>query len=115
MEKLTLVSVDKLSRSSHVSSDEACGTLRPLQTGPKGKASKELVLVPGNQYDHCVLNNKIKSKSSFVSIVPGSLQDIPKANLDQSHATQRNPDEMLKDIRGGLACMGYPNAAESFD
>ncbi|KAK8607592.1 hypothetical protein V6N13_053321 [Hibiscus sabdariffa] len=81
MEKLALVSVDKLSRSSHVSSDEASGTLRPLQTGSNGNA----------------------------------LKDIPKANLDQSHATQRNPDEMLEDIRVGLAGMGYPNAAESFD
>ncbi|KAK8486916.1 hypothetical protein V6N11_033084 [Hibiscus sabdariffa] len=97
MEKLALVSVDKLSRSSHVSSDEASGT---PQT-----------------YDHSVLklNNEMKSKSPLVSKVPGPLQDIPKANLDQSHATQRNPDEMLEDIRVGLAGMGYPNAAESFD
>ncbi|KAE8709554.1 filament-like plant protein 7-like isoform X3 [Hibiscus syriacus] len=119
MEKLALVSVDELPGSSHVYSGEASGTLGPLQTGLNGNAlevmCKEMVLVPDNQDDHSMLNNEMKSKSPLVSKVPGPLQDIPKANLEQTNATQRNTDEILEDIRRGLACMGYPNAAESFD
>ncbi|KAE8707050.1 putative OTU domain-containing protein [Hibiscus syriacus] len=119
MEKLALVSIDKQSESSHVSSDEAHGTLGPLQTGLNGNAlevmCKETVLVPDSWYDHSMLNNEMKSKSLLVSKVPGPLQDIREANLEQTNATQRNPDGMLEDIRRGLACMGYPNAAESID
>ncbi|GMI86460.1 hypothetical protein HRI_002315300 [Hibiscus trionum] len=85
MEKLALVSVDKLSRTSHFSSDEASGTLGPLQTGSNGNAMevmcKELVLVPGSHYDHNMLNNEMKSKSPLVSKDLGLLQDMPKVDL----------------------------------
>ncbi|XWS45242.1 hypothetical protein CRYUN_Cryun15aG0119500 [Craigia yunnanensis] len=119
MEKLALVSVDKLSGSSHVSSDEATGTLGPLQTGSSGNSlevmCKEIVPVPDSQSDHSMLNDEMKSKSPLFSKFPGWLQDILKVILEQNRATQRNPDEILKDIRKALACMSYPNTGEHFD
>ncbi|MBA0636251.1 hypothetical protein Godav_022300 [Gossypium davidsonii] len=112
MEKLALVSVDKLSGSSHVSLDEGNGKLRPLQTEPNGK---EIVLVPDSQCDHSMLNNEMKPKSQLLNKVPGRIEDITKVIFEQSRATQRNPDEILEDIRKALACMTSPNTAESFD
>ncbi|KAK5843590.1 Filament-like plant protein 7 [Gossypium arboreum] len=112
MEKLALVSVDKLSGSSHVSSDEGNGKLRPLQTELNGK---EIVLVPDRQCDHSMLNNEMKPESRLLNKVPGRIEDITKVIFEQSRATQRNPDEILEDIRKALACMTSPNTAESFD
>ncbi|MFQ6623537.1 hypothetical protein Gotur_004468 [Gossypium turneri] len=112
MEKLALVSVDKLSGSSHVSLDEGNGKLRTLQTEPNGK---EIVLVPDSQCDHSMLNKEMKPNSQLLNKVPGRIEDITKVIFEQSRATQRNPDEILEDIRKALACMTSPNTAESFD
>ncbi|XWS41883.1 hypothetical protein CRYUN_Cryun17cG0120700 [Craigia yunnanensis] len=118
MEKLALVSVDKLSGSSHVSSDEANGTLGPSQTGSSGNSlevmCKEIVPVPDSQFDLSMLNNETKSKSPLLSQVPGWLQEILKVVLEQNRATKRNPDEILEDIRKALACMSYPRTGKNF-
>ncbi|XVF17653.1 hypothetical protein REPUB_Repub10bG0141600 [Reevesia pubescens] len=118
MEKLALVSVDKLSGSSHVSSDEANGTLGPLQTRSSGNSSevmcKEIVLVPNTPSDYSIFNNETKSESPLLCKVPGWLQDILKVILEQNRTTQRNPDEILEDIRKALACMSCPNNGEFF-
>ncbi|XVF59381.1 hypothetical protein PTKIN_Ptkin07bG0271100 [Pterospermum kingtungense] len=118
MEKLALVSVDKPSGSSHVSSDEANGTLGPLQTGSSGNSlevCKEIVLVPDSQSDHSVSNHKMKSKSPLLSDFPGWLQDILNVISEQTRVTQRNQDEIFEDIRKALAYMSYPNTGELFD
>ncbi|XP_022741559.1 filament-like plant protein 7 [Durio zibethinus] len=119
MEKLALVSVDKLSGSSHVSSDEANGTLGPLQTGLGGNSLEvmctEIVPVPDSQPDQNMLHNEMKSKSPLPSKVPSWLQNILKVILEQNRATQRNPDEILEDIRKALACISHSNAGEILD
>ncbi|EOX91489.1 hypothetical protein QUC31_003137 [Theobroma cacao] len=117
MEKLALVSVDKLSGSSHVFSDEVNGTLGPLQTGSSGNSlevCKEIVPVPDSQSDHTMLNNEMKSKNPLLSKVPGWLQDILKVISEQNRETERNSDEILEDIRKALACMNYQNTGEIF-
>ncbi|XWS29808.1 hypothetical protein CRYUN_Cryun24cG0062000 [Craigia yunnanensis] len=118
MEKLALVSVDKLAGSSHVSSDEANWILGPVQTGSSGNSlevmCKEIVPVPDSRSDHSMLNNETKSKSPLLSKVPGWLQEILKVILEQNRATKRNPDEILEEVRKALACMSYPNTGEIF-
>ncbi|XP_021274718.1 filament-like plant protein 7 [Herrania umbratica] len=118
MEKLALVSVDKLSGSSHVSSDEANGTLGRLLTGSSGNSlevCKEIVPVPNSQSDHTMLNNEMKSKNPLLSKVPSWLQAILKVISEQNRETQRNSDEILEDIRKALTCMNYQNTGEIFD
>ncbi|XVE87094.1 hypothetical protein DITRI_Ditri18aG0088500 [Diplodiscus trichospermus] len=118
MEKLALVSVDKLSGSSHVSSDEANGTLGPLQNGSSGNSlevtCKEIVPVPDSQSDHSTLNNEMMSKSPLLNNVPGWLQEILKLILEQNRATKRNPDEILEDVRKALTCLSYPSSGAIF-
>ncbi|KAB2058005.1 hypothetical protein ES319_A11G206100v1 [Gossypium barbadense] len=119
MEKLALVSADQFSGNSHVSSDDANGTLGPMQTGTSGSSleviCKEIVPVPDSQPDRSMLNNEMKSESPLLSKECGWLRDILKAILEQNRATQRNPHEILEDIRKSLACMSYPNTGEMFD
>ncbi|OMO69153.1 hypothetical protein CCACVL1_19641 [Corchorus capsularis] len=114
MEKMALVSVDKLSGSSHVSSDEANGIVKDSQMGSSGNSlevCKEIVPVP----DSSMLNTEMKSPTNpFLGKLPAWLQDLLKVVLDQSRATHRNPDEILEDIRKALAFMNSPNTGDTF-
>ncbi|MBA0742030.1 hypothetical protein Gogos_015135 [Gossypium gossypioides] len=117
MEKLALVSADQFSGNSP--SDDANGTLGPMQTGTSGSSleviCKEIVPVPDSQPDRSMLNNEMKSESPLLSKECGWLRDILKVILEQNRATQRNPHEILEDIRKSFACMSYPNTGEMFD
>ncbi|XP_039010305.1 filament-like plant protein 7 [Hibiscus syriacus] len=118
MEKLALVSVDQPSVNSHVSSNEANRTLGPLQPGSSGNSLEvmcmEIVPVTYGQSDQSLSNNETKSQSPSLSNGTDWLREILKVILEQSNATQRNPDEILEDIRKALACMNYPNTGENF-
>lgn len=111
MERLALVSVDKPFGDSHAS--------RPLETEFNGDSSelkgRDIVTLSDSESGLIVSNQEIRSKDTLISKVPGWLQDILKVILEQNLVTQRNPDEILEDIKAALVYINRPNLREVVD
>ncbi|XP_050206452.1 filament-like plant protein 7 [Mercurialis annua] len=91
MERLAIVSVDQQSGSPHVSSDDANAPVSPIET----RLSREIIPLLKSDQD-------LKSNEAFGK-APYWLQDILKVVSEQTHLTQRKPDEILEDVRMALA------------
>ncbi|KAG2724371.1 hypothetical protein I3760_01G014000 [Carya illinoinensis] len=115
MERLALVSVDKPFGSSQASSLEANAISRPLDESSSELAGMQIVPLSDSESGFNVSNQEIRSKDTSISKVPGWLQDILKVLLEQNRITQRNPDELLEDIREALPCIYSPNSISVVD
>uniref|UniRef100_A0A5B7B2N5 Filament-like plant protein 7 n=1 Tax=Davidia involucrata TaxID=16924 RepID=A0A5B7B2N5_DAVIN len=113
MEKLAIVSVDKPFGSSHLASDEGSEIVGRLETqsGRYSLAAEGSEIVPASddRLGLSIFNQEIQSK------VPGWLQDILKVVLEQKRVTQRNPDEILEDIKVALAYIDHPTPSDFVD
>ncbi|XP_021897488.1 filament-like plant protein 7 [Carica papaya] len=114
MEKLAVVSGDKLSRSSH-SADEANATTGPLENGPISTEVTGREIISTSDHDPSFSLPSQESKFKLISKLPGWLQDILKVVLEQNHAAQRNPDEILQEIRIALSYINNPLCGEFVD
>ncbi|KAF5463766.1 hypothetical protein F2P56_013902 [Juglans regia] len=115
MERLALVSVDKPFGSSQVSSREVHAISRPLDESSSELAGMQIVPLSDSESGFNVSNQEIRSKDTSISKVPGWLQDILKVLLEQNRITQRNPDELLEDIREALPYIYSPNSISVVD
>ncbi|KAE7999633.1 hypothetical protein FH972_004040 [Carpinus fangiana] len=119
MERLALGSVNKPFGSSHVSSNETNAISHPLETelnrNPSELTGREIVPMPDSESGFGASNQEIRSNNALMGKVPGWLQDILKVILEQNSVRQRNPDEILEDIRAALACINSPKPTEVVD
>lgn len=119
MERFALGSVNKPFGSSHVSSNETNAISHPLETELKGNPSeltgREIVPMPDSESGFSASNQEIRSNNALMGKVPGWLQDILKVILEQNCVRQRNPDEILEDIRAALAYINSPKPTEVVD
>ena len=111
MERIALVSADKPFGDSHAS--------QPLETELNGDSSElkgsEIVPLSDSESGFIVSNQEIRSKDTIIGKVPGWLQDVLKVVLEQNRVTQRNPDEILEDIKAALVYINRPNLREVVD
>ncbi|XP_022844743.1 filament-like plant protein 7 isoform X3 [Olea europaea var. sylvestris] len=107
MEKLTVVSVDYPAGGSHHSSEESNVISGPSGSPSDGNSStgpgRKMVPVYDGKLDLLVSSRKMQSDNVAGHKVPGWLGDVLKQILLQSHETQRNPDEVLQDVKIALA------------
>jgi predicted nucleic acid-binding Zn-ribbon protein len=119
MERLALGSVNKPFGSPHVSSNETNAISHPLETELNGNPSeltgREIVPMPDSESGFSASNQEIRSNNALMGKVPGWLRDILKVILEQNSVRQRNPDEILEDIRAALACINSPKPTEVVD
>jgi chromosome segregation ATPase len=119
MERLALVSVDKPFGSSRVSPHDANAISHSLETelnrNPSELTGSEIVPRPDSESGFSASNQEIRSNNALMGKVPGWLQDILKVILEQNCVRQRNPDEILEDIRAALAYINSPNRTEVVD
>lgn len=121
MEKLAVVSVDKPYKSSHVYPDEANEVVGPSESESTGNflevVSKEIVRNSDRLSDIGVPDQENRSTDILVSNVPGSHwhHEILKLILEQNRVTQRQPSEILDDIRVALANINHPKTSKSVD
>ncbi|RVW60527.1 Filament-like plant protein 7 [Vitis vinifera] len=111
MEKLAIVSVNKPLGNLHPSSQEAdtaIGTMDKESASSESKG-REIVPVSGSQSAFSFSNQEIQSENILIGKVPGWLQDILKVILEQIHVSQRNPDEIIEDIRVAMAHINHLN------
>ncbi|XP_042517334.1 filament-like plant protein 7 isoform X2 [Macadamia integrifolia] len=118
MEKLAIVSVDKPFGSSH-SSGESYSFMGPLkaETGvnPSNATGKEIVPVTDSHSGSGHMNQKIQSKDQSIGKSPSWIQEILRMILEQNRITQKNPEEILEEIRTVLMHMNpgeFVNAKE---
>lgn len=105
MEKLAVVSVNKPTEDSRVSSNEANAIAGPFQTEYSSEVvGSELVPVSDSESGFSVSNQEMNFKGK----VPVWLQDTLKLVLEQNHVTGRNPQDLLEDIRVALGHMTHP-------
>ncbi|KAG8642644.1 hypothetical protein MANES_12G106300v8 [Manihot esculenta] len=104
MERLAIVSVDKQSGSTHVPSDGANTEVSPTKIGLDEYASQVTGknIVPTLESGSVVPNQVIKSKDGVIGKLPDWLQEILKVLLEQTHITQRKPNEILEDVKVAL-------------
>lgn len=117
MEKLAIVSVNKPLGNLHPSSQEAdtaIGTMDKESASSESKG-REIVPVSGSQSAFSFSNQEIQSENILIGKVPGWLQDILKVILEQIHVSQRNPDEIIEDIRVAMAHINHLNTGDFFD
>lgn len=111
MERLALVSVDKSFGDSHAS--------QPLETELNEDSSelkgREIVPISDSESGFIVSNQEIRFKDTLIGKVPGWLQDILKVVLEQNRVTQRDPDEIVEDIRAALVYINCSNPREVVD
>ncbi|KAL2522735.1 Filament-like plant protein 7 [Forsythia ovata] len=107
MEKLAVVSVDYPAGSSHHSSEESNVISGPLGSPSGGNSSagpdREMVPDYDGRPDLLVSRREMQSDKVAGHKVPSWLGDVLKLLLLQSHVTQRNPDEVLEDVKIALA------------
>lgn len=119
MERLALVSVDKPSGSSHVSSHEDSAISRPLGTELNGNPSEltgsEIVPISDAESGFSASNQEVRCDNALIGKFPGWLQDVLKVILEQNCVKQRNVDEILQDIRAALVDINSPKPTEVVD
>ncbi|XP_057972572.1 filament-like plant protein 7 [Malania oleifera] len=118
MEKLAIVSVDETSGSSEISSDKNNAIVGPLEGEFDGNSSRGVgrEIVPVSDCTSLSVSEpETQSKDLEISKVPGWLQDVLKVVLEQFHLTQRNPDEILEDIRVALAHVNHSSPRRLID
>lgn len=107
MEKLAVVSVDYPAGGSHHSSEESNVISGPSGSPSDGNSStgpgRKMVPVYDGKSDLLVSSQKMQSDKVAGHKVPGWVGDVLKQILLQSQETQRNPDEVLEDVKIALA------------
>ncbi|KAF3438984.1 hypothetical protein FNV43_RR17259 [Rhamnella rubrinervis] len=105
MEKLAVVSVNKPTGDSLVSSNEANTRAGPFETEySPDVVGSEIVPLSDSESSFNVSNQEMNFKVKL----PVWLQGTLKLVLEQNHATGRNPQDLLEDIRVALAHMTHP-------
>ncbi|CAI9758818.1 unnamed protein product [Fraxinus pennsylvanica] len=107
MEKLAVVSVDYPAGGSHHSSEESNVISGPSGSPSDGNSStgpgRKMVPVYDGMSDLLVSSQNMQSDKVAGHKVPGWVGDVLKQLLLQSQETQRNPDEVLEDVKIALA------------
>ncbi|KAI3452001.1 hypothetical protein Pfo_008666 [Paulownia fortunei] len=104
MEKLAVVSVDYPAESTHHSSEDGNAIIGPSGSPSGGHSSP----TPGSEMVpvHCcpseISGQEIQSDNIAANRVPGRLADLLKMLLEHCQASQRNPHEVLEDMKVAL-------------
>lgn len=115
MEKLAIVSVNKPLGNFHPFSQEADTAIGTVNIGSASSESKGREVVPVSVSQSAFsFSNLVASESKGIhsenisnGSIPRWLQDISKVILEQIHVSQRDPDEIIEDIRVAMACINH--------
>ncbi|XP_042497477.1 filament-like plant protein 7 isoform X2 [Macadamia integrifolia] len=109
MEKLAIVSVGKPFGSSHNSDESNSFMVSKAESGfnPSNATGMELVPVTDSLSGSVHTNQEIQLKDGSIGKSPSWIQDIVKMILEQNHKTQKNPEEILEEIRSVLVCVNH--------
>ncbi|KEH31456.1 putative filament-like plant protein [Medicago truncatula] len=102
MEKLAVVSVEKDPEISGASLKEVAEI-----SGFSETRKKETTL--GHILDFSTSNEKTCALDELKDNIPSWLQDVVKMILEQNHVTQKNPDDVLENIRVALRNLSNPD------
>lgn len=102
MEKLAVVSVEKDPEISGASLKEVAEI-----NGFSETRKKETTL--GHISDFSTSNEKTCALDELKDNIPSWLQDVVKMILEQNHVTQKNPDDVLENIRVALRNLSNPD------
>ncbi|XP_043713400.1 filament-like plant protein 7 isoform X2 [Telopea speciosissima] len=107
MEKLAIVSVDKPFGSSYYSDESNSFMVSKAESGvnPTNATGREIVPVTDRHSGSVHKNQEIQSKDGSIGKYPSWIQDILRIILEQNRVTQKNPEEILEEIRTALVYM----------
>ncbi|KAM1174869.1 hypothetical protein ACFX19_027934 [Malus domestica] len=111
MEKLAVVSADKQSAGSPVSSVQAFA--RPLESEYSSElVGSQMVPILDGESGFSLSNRETRFNNIVNGKAPHWVEDVVKLVMEHNHVAGRNPEQILKDLRIALACTEDPKPGE---